>query len=132
MRSSPKPPVRFPLTMGLHYQTKSEHGTVTGTSATKWISSRQIAFAANENFRENTKIQIAIAWPCLLENHVRLQLSIEAIVTGVVDGIVEAVITQYDFRTRKEQEPAARASHFALLPFPPSPRVLAAGASTLR
>jgi hypothetical protein len=133
MRSSPKPPVRFPLTMGLRYRTKSEHAIVTGTSATKWIGSRQIAFAASEDIQEGMKIQIAIAWPYLLGDRVRLQLIIEAFVTKVAEGIAEAAILQYDFRTRKEQEPSAGASSIALQvkPIPLSQQALAAGASAI-
>lgn len=131
MRSASKPPVRFPLTMGLRYRTKSVHATVSGTSATKWIGSRQIAFAETEDIDENMKIQIAIAWPFLLEDRVRLQLVIEAIVTKVADGIVEAAIMQYDFRTRKDEVPAAAAGPIALHanPIPIFPRAMAAGAS---
>lgn len=131
MKSSAKPPVRFPLTLGLRYQTKSEHAIVTGTGATKWIGSRQIAFAASEDIQEGMKVQIAIVWPYLLEDRVRLQLIIETIVTKVADGIAEAAILQYDFRTRKEQEPAPDGGRMALAakPVPLSLPALAAGAA---
>jgi hypothetical protein len=127
MRSAPKPLVRFPLTMALRYQITSEQATVSGVSATKWIGSRQIAFAACEDIEEKSKIHIAIAWPILLEDRVPLQLTIKAIVTKVANGIAEAAILQYDFRTRKDQEPATAANPTASPgnPIPPSPHVLA-------
>jgi hypothetical protein len=128
MRPSLKPPVHFPLTMGLRYQTKSEPAIVTGTSATKWIGSRQIAFAASEDIQEEVKLQIAIAWPCLLNDSVRLQLIIEAVVTKVANGIAEAAILRYDFRTRKEEERSAGRVALRANPIPPSPQVVAAGA----
>jgi hypothetical protein len=132
MRSRPgqKPPVRFPLNMALRYRMKSEPAIVSGTSATKWIGSRQIAFAAGEDIQEKAKIQIAIAWPHLLDDHVRLQLKIEAIVTKVANGIAEASILQYDFRTCKDREPADAADRAALSAdvIPLSPQPLAAGA----
>jgi hypothetical protein len=116
MKSAPKPPVRFPLTLGLRYQAKSEHGIVSGTSATKWIGSRWIAFAVNEDIQEKMKLQLAIAWPYLLEERVRLQLTIVALVTKVASGIAEAAILQYDFRTRKDKETGAAADGIALAP----------------
>jgi hypothetical protein len=117
--------------MGMRYQTKSEYAVVTGTSVTNWIGSRQIAFAASADIREQMKIQIAIAWPYLLDDRVQLQLIIEAVVTKVAEGIAEAAISHYDFRTRKEQEPAAGTSRVAVREnrIPRSPLAMAAGAS---
>jgi hypothetical protein len=132
MKSAPKPPVRFPLTLGLRYQAKSEDGIVSGTSATKWIGSRWIAFAANEDIQEKMKLQLAIAWPYLLEERVRLQLTIVAVVTKVAGGIAEAAILQYDFRTRKDEEPvAAVADGMAFAPnaIPPSAAAVSVGAT---
>ncbi|HEY7389408.1 MAG TPA: hypothetical protein VH640_12920 [Bryobacteraceae bacterium] len=129
MKSAPKPPVRFPLTLGLRYQAKSEHGIISGTSATKWIGSRWIAFAVNEDIQEKMKLQLAIAWPYLLEDRVRLQLIILAVVTNVANGIAEAAILQYDFRTRKDQETAAAAGvDLAANAIPPSVRAASTGA----
>ncbi|HLI82778.1 MAG TPA: hypothetical protein VKV17_02610 [Bryobacteraceae bacterium] len=102
MKSTIKPPVQFPLTMVLRYQTKSGPAFVSGTSVTKRIGSRQIVFTANEDIQEKTKLQLAISWPVLLENRVRLQVIMDAIVTKVEDGVAEATILQYDFRTRKD------------------------------
>jgi hypothetical protein len=107
MRPVSKPPVRFPLTMLVRYQTKSEPNFVSGTSVTKWMGSREIAFAANPDIREKMKFQLAISWPCLLEDRVRLQLIVDAIVTKVADGVAEATIVQHDFRTRRDQHLAA-------------------------
>jgi hypothetical protein len=131
MRSGQKTPVRFPLTMEFRYRAKTEPAIVSGTSATKWISSRQIAFVASDEIQEKAKIQIAIAWPYLLDDHVRLQLIIEAVVTKVADGIAEAAILQHDFRTRKEREQADLPDRATIPPnpIPPAPRVLAAGTS---
>jgi hypothetical protein len=129
MKSAPKPPVRFPLTLGLRYLAKSEQGIVLGTSATKWIGSRWVAFAANEDIQEKMKLQLSIAWPFLLEDRVRLQLIIVAVVTKVAGGVAEAAILRYDFRTRKDQEHAAAAANGMVLApnaIPPSARVASA------
>jgi hypothetical protein len=133
MRPTPKLPVRFPLTMLVRYQTKSAPALVSGTSVTKWIGSRQIAFAANDDIREKMKVQLAISWPCLLENRVRLQLIVDAIVTNVADGVAEAAIVQHDFRTRRDQQPAAAGDtvHVGRQAVLPSPAESAAQASSL-
>lgn len=93
-------PGRFPLVLRLRYKAKSENGTVFGSGYTEWIGSKGIAFSAGEGIREQMRTEVAIEWPFLLENRVRLQLTMEATVTRIVEGIAEARILNYDFRTR--------------------------------
>jgi hypothetical protein len=43
--------------------------------------------------------EIVVAWPHLLDGRIRLQLVLDAIITGSQDGVTEARILTYDFRT---------------------------------
>jgi hypothetical protein len=43
--------------------------------------------------------EIVVAWPCLLDGRIRLQLVLDAIITSSKDGVTEARILAYDFRT---------------------------------
>jgi hypothetical protein len=106
LKSAVKPsPVCFPLELPLRYKAKSPDRAVFGTGCTKWIGSREIAFAAAKGIQKHMKAEIAIAWPLRLEGRVRLQLSVTAILTHVAEGVAVARIVQYDFRTRGEKEP---------------------------
>jgi hypothetical protein len=77
---------------------------ISGVTRTKWIGSKEIAFSAGEDLQADMRADISIAWPFLLEDRVRLQLSIEGIVTRIEDGIAVARISTYYFRTRGGQE----------------------------
>jgi hypothetical protein len=97
-------PVRFPLALPLRYKAMSENTTILGGGHTEWIGSREIAFMAGEGMEEQMKAKITVAWPFLLDNQVRLQLAVEAVVTRIEEGVAEARILSYDFRTRGEGE----------------------------
>ena len=106
MRTAYKPvPVQFPLELPMRYKASLQETTVSGVSHTKWIGSKEIAFPAGEDLRERMRAVISIAWPFLLEDRVRLQLSVEAVVMRVEFGIAVARIGNYHFRTRGEWEP---------------------------
>jgi hypothetical protein len=68
------------------------------------MSSKDIIFAPGDGLKPGMKAEIAVAWPRLLEGRIRLQLVLEATITGSQDGVVEARIRAYDFRTRRPTE----------------------------
>lgn len=90
----------------MRYKASYCDASVSGVSRTKWIGSKEIAFSAGEDLQERMRAFISIAWPFLLEDRVRLQLSIEGFVTRVEEGVAVASISSYHFRTRGEWEPA--------------------------
>jgi hypothetical protein len=107
LRSAVKPlPVCFPLELPLRYRATSGNRAVFGAGCTKWIGSREIAFACAKDIEKHMKAEIAIAWPLRLEGRVRLQLSVSAILTQVAEGVALARIVQYHFRTRGDWQPA--------------------------
>jgi hypothetical protein len=65
------------------------------------MSSKGIIFATGEGLIPGMNAQIAIAWPYLLDGHIRLQLMLEAIITASEDGLAAARILAYHFRTRR-------------------------------
>lgn len=103
LRTAYKPlPVQFPLELPMRYKASYCDASVSGVSRTKWIGSKEIAFPASEDLQERMRAVISIAWPFLLEDRVRLQLSIEGFVTRVEEGVAVASISSYHFRTRGE------------------------------
>jgi hypothetical protein len=97
-------PVNFPLTLPLRYKGRFEYANIRGAACTKWIGSKEIAFAAGDDIREHMRAEIAVAWPFLLDDRVRLQLTIDAVVTQIADGVAFARISNYQFRTRADWE----------------------------
>jgi hypothetical protein len=73
------------------------------------ISSKDIVFGPATGLERGMKAEIAIAWPFLLDGHIRLQLVLEATITGSEDGAAEARILSYHFRTRRPTETEQRA-----------------------
>ena len=91
--------VRYPVSLQLHYRVKSKPGPVEGFGQTRMMSSKDIIFAGGNELQPGMKAEIAVAWPLLLDGHIRLQLMLKTIITSCQDGVVEARILEYDFRT---------------------------------
>src|ERR1019366_1167826 len=92
--------VRFPLTLDIRYSVS--HGRApleTGSGQIIDLSSSGLRFAAREPLEPGLKLDVAIIWPVLLDEHVQLQL----VATGVVvwsSGTETALrIQRHDFRT---------------------------------
>jgi hypothetical protein len=101
-----RPPRKYPIELQLRY--KAGHGTLHGFGQTRMMSSKDIIFAPGGGLNPGTKAEIAIAWPLLLDGHIRLQLVLETAITGNQDGVAEARILAYHFRTRGPAEPEQR------------------------
>jgi hypothetical protein len=68
------------------------------------MSSKDIIFAPGDGLEPGMKAEIAVAWPFLLDGRIRLQLVLEVRITGSHDGVTEARIVAYHFRTRGPAE----------------------------
>ena len=91
----------YPIPLPLHYKATSKHGIVLGFGQTRMMSSQGITFAAGDGLKPGMKTRIALAWPFLLDGRVPLQLVLHATITGRQDGVAEARILAYHFRTRR-------------------------------
>ena len=94
-------PHRYPIPLPLRYRATSRRGMVLGFGQTTMVSSQDITFAAGDGLEPGMEAQIAIAWPFLLDGRIPLQLVLAATITGSQDGVAEARILAYDFRTRR-------------------------------
>ena len=95
------PARRYSIPLQLHYKATSKRGMVLGFGKTTMISSQEIIFAVGSGLEPGMNVQIALAWPVLLDDRVPLQLVLETTITGSHDGVAEARILAYDFRTRR-------------------------------
>jgi hypothetical protein len=99
-RTTIQGPLRlYPVPLPLRYRATSKHGVVLGFGQTIMMSSQDITFAAGNGLEPGMEAQIAIAWPFLLDGRIPLQLVLDATITGSQDGVAEARILAYDFRT---------------------------------
>lgn len=108
MRSTERPPRRYPIAFQLRYKATSKQGTLQGFGQTRMMSSKDLAFAPGDGLVPGMKAEIAIAWPFLLDGHIRLQLVLDTTVTSSQDGVAEARILTYHFRTRRPAEAEQR------------------------
>jgi hypothetical protein len=86
----------------LQYKAKTKYGPLYGFGQTRMMSSKDIIFGGGGNeLKPGMKAEIAVAWPRLLDGHIRLQLILEATITGGHGGVTEATILAYQFRIRR-------------------------------
>ena len=90
---------RYPIPLQLRYKARSQHGTLHGFGQARMISSKDISFAPGDGLNPGMKAEIAVAWPFLLDGHIRLQLVLQATILSSQDGVAEARILAYHFRT---------------------------------
>ena len=101
---------QYPVAMELKYKINSKTPRV-GMGRTIWMSSREVVFTADQVLKDNTLLEISIAWPALLHGRVALQLVLEARVAGAEGSQMTARIMRHHFRTRgpwQREEPARR------------------------
>ena len=112
-----EPPHRYPILLQLRYKAKTNYGPLYGFGQTRTMSSKEIIFGGNSGLRPGMKAEVAVAWPRLLNGQVPLQLVLEATITSSQDGVTEARILAYDFRTRAflGRPPAPKTSPVAVL-----------------
>ena len=98
-RTTEAPPRWYPIPLQLRYKATSEHGPLYGFGQTRMMSSKGIIFGGGNGLKPGMKVEIAVAWPPLLDRHIRLQLVLEVTITNTLHGVAEARIRAYDFRT---------------------------------
>lgn len=91
--------VQYPVAMELRYKIRARPPRV-GVGQTRWMSSREVNFTADQPIERGTSLEMSIAWPALLHNRVALQLVVEAEITDFRDGTLTAHIMKHHFRTR--------------------------------
>lgn len=97
---------RYPVALQLHYKAKSKLGPVLhGFGQTRMMSSKDIIFAPGNGLEPGMNAEISLDWPRLRDGWIHLELVLKVTITGNHDGIVEAYIVTYVFRTRAEGEP---------------------------
>jgi len=99
-----EPPHRYPISLQLRYKATSKHGLLYGLGQTRMMSSKDIIFGGGNGLKPGMKAEIAVAWPVLLDGHIRLQLVLEATIISSQDDVTEARILAYHFRTRGPAE----------------------------
>jgi hypothetical protein len=90
-------PNRYPIALHLRYKAKGF--PVEGFGQTVMISNQDIVFAPDNGLKPGMGVEIALAWPFRLDNRIQLQLVLQVAITGSGDGVAEARILAYDFRT---------------------------------
>ena len=102
-------PDRYPVSLQLCYRATSKRGPVEGFGQTRMMSSRDIIFAPDDGLEPGMTAEIVVDWPPLLDDRIRLQLVLQVTITGSKDGVAEASIWAYDFRTCRAGEAEQRA-----------------------
>ena len=96
------PPHWYPIPLPLRYKATSKYGMVLGFGQIRMMSSQDIIFAADDKLKPGMEAQIALPWPFLLDGRIPLQLVLDTTITGSQNGVAEARILAYDFRTRRQ------------------------------
>lgn len=66
---------------------------------TTWMSSKEVVFETAETLPLGAELEIAVRWPVLLEDRVKLQLWVRAEVVNTATQLATAAIRYYQFRT---------------------------------
>ena len=103
------PPRQYSIPLRLGYKATAKHGQVYGFGKTRMISNKEIIFAAGDGLKPGMKAEIVVAWPCLLDDRIRLQLVLQVTITGSHDVVAEGRISTHNFRTRRAAEAEQRA-----------------------
>ena len=98
-RPTQTPPNRYAIPLQLRYKAISKHGPLYGSGQTRMVSSKEIVFAPGDGLESGMIAEIALAWPFLLDDHIRLELVLETTILGSRNAVAEARILAYDFRT---------------------------------
>jgi hypothetical protein len=93
--------VRFPLSLDLRYSVSYRRAPLeTGSGQSIDLSSSGLRFAAQGPLEPGLKLDAAISWPVLLDDHVQLQLVVTGVVVWSSETETAMRIQRHDFRTR--------------------------------
>ena len=90
----------YAIPLQLSYKVTSKLGPRYGAGQIRMISSKDIIFGPGDGLQPGMNAEIVVAWPRLLDGRIRLQLVLSVIITGTQNGLTEARILAYQFRTR--------------------------------
>jgi hypothetical protein len=90
--------LEYPVSLPLRYKATSKHGSVHGFGQTRMMSSKDIIFAPGDGLAPGMNAEIVVGWPPRLDDH-HLQLVLQVTITASEDGVAEARIVAYHFRT---------------------------------
>jgi hypothetical protein len=92
--------VRFPLSLDLRYSVSYRRAPLeTGSGQSIDLSSSGLLFAAQGPLKPGLKLDVAIIWPILLDEHVQLQLVVTGVVVWSSETETAMRIQRHDFRT---------------------------------
>ena len=97
--------LRFPISLDVHYKFRRNGIDHRGTGRTVNIGSGGMLFEADEvfrvtDFRHKPRIELALDWPCLLDERCALKLAIRGRFLRLEGRFRIAMrIEQYEFRT---------------------------------
>ena len=94
----------YSIPLQLCYKAKTKNGFLYGFGQIRMMSSKEIMFGGNSGLRPGMKAEIAVAWPRLLDDRIRLQLVLQVTITSSRNGEAEGRILAYDFRTCRAAE----------------------------
>jgi len=97
-------PNRYPVALELRYRATTKLAPVQGLGHTITMSSKDIIFASGDGLKPGMNAEIVLDWPFLRDTWIQLQLALGVRIAGNQDGVVEAQIVTYAFRTREPTE----------------------------
>ena len=83
----------------MRYKATSKLGQLQGFGQTTMMSSKDIIFAPSIGLEPGMNAEMVVDWPGLLDDR-HLQLLLRVTITGKHDGVAEARILAYHFRTQ--------------------------------
>jgi len=91
---------RYPVSLQLCYKATSKLGLVLGFGQTRMMSSQDLVFGPGHLLERGMNAEIVVAWPPRVDDRILLELVLKVSITDSQDGVAEARILTYDFRTR--------------------------------
>jgi c-di-GMP-binding flagellar brake protein YcgR len=93
--------VRYPLTLNVRYSVSRRRAPVEMCLGQLIdLSSSGLRFVGQGPLEPGLKLEIAINWPVLLDDHVQLQLIVTGVVVRSSGTEIALQIQRHDFRTR--------------------------------
>jgi hypothetical protein len=91
---------RFPIEQGVSYKVRTGKGLKLGSGRTLDISSGGVLFTTMDNLEPGDLVEIAVAWPALLDAHCHLKLVIAGSVVRTGPGVAAIAKARHEFRTQ--------------------------------
>ena len=93
---------RFALNLEVSFTATERHSHVkTGSGRTIGLSSSELSFTTDEPLLSGQKLDVAIAWPVLLDGAIKLQLVMSGVVVRTNGKVAVLQIKRHEFRTRR-------------------------------